>query len=296
MQVYVEKFENYLIKERDRSKNTVISYKRDLKQFFEFLNSEGIDLLKIDKINQTNIMAYILHLEKSGKNSATVSRNIATLKTFFKYLLNNNIISSDPVYKLRAPKIDKKPPNSVDLSSIELLLEQPDCSADKGIRDKAILELLFATGIKVSELISLTVSDINLNMAYIECRSAKKKRIIPIGKKASKALRSYIETTRSKMLKTPDDNILFVNCNGTRFTRQGLWKIIKSYAKKADIPESITPNILRHSFAMHLVSNGADMESLQVMLGHSDTATTQIYFQAQKNMIKDVYMKAHPRV
>lgn len=246
MQVYVEKFEDYLIKERDRSKNTVISYKRDLKQFFEFLNSEGINTLKIDKINQTNIMAYIFYLEKCGKTSATVSRNIATLKTFFKYLLNSNVISSDPVYKLRAPKINKKPPYTVNLSSIELLLEQPDCSADKGIRDKAILELLFATGIKVSELICLTVQDINLNMAYIECRSVKKRRIIPIGKKASKALGSYIETTRPKMLKIPDDKILFVNCSGTQFTRQGLWKLIKSYAKKADIHESITPNIFRH--------------------------------------------------
>ena len=295
MQSYIEPFGAYLAKEKKRAANTIVSYQRDLRQFIAFLDAEGIDTTQPGRINQTNIMAHILFLERNGKTSATVSRNIATLKTFFKYLLNSGVISHDPTYQIKAPKIKRKAPHSVDLNSIELLMRQPNDSGLKGIRDRAILELLFATGIKVTELITLDLSDINLSLGYIECYSGKRRRIIPMGKKAIQALQKYITHARRDMLKDKHSNILFVNCNGAPFTRQGLWKIIKAYAKKAGISDNITPNILRHSFAMHLVSNGADMESLREMLGHSDMATTQIYFQTQTNRLREVYDKAHPR-
>lgn len=278
MCAYIEQFGDYLAKERGRAHNTVLSYTQDLKSFYEFLAREGISAVKPEKINQTNIMAYMLYLEKSGKTAATICRKLTTLKTYFKFLMNNHFVANDPAYKIKAPKVIKKTPPSANADTIALLLAQPDHSTDKGVRDTVILALLFATGIKVSELINLNISDVQLTMHCVQCRSGNKKRIVPIDIATSNALKAYSPDVRQRMLKNPEEEALFVSRSGIRFTRQGLWKMIKAYAKKANIIESITPNILRHSFAMRLIANGADMEAVQERLGHSDTAVTQVYF------------------
>jgi integrase/recombinase XerD len=256
----------------------VMSYTIDLRNFYKFLASEGIAEQKPEKINQTNIMAYMLYLEKTGKTSATICRKLASLKSFCRFLLIKRRIADDPAYKIKAPKTELKLPPALDPKALNLLMHQPDQKTSKGLRDIAVLSLLFSTGIKVSELIQLNVSDIRFTTHVIDCRSGKRKRAIILDKDTARTMKAYKETARGLMLKNPVEEAFFVNCNGARFTRQGLWKVIKSYAQKANIAENITPTALRHSFAMKLVSSGEDMESLQQKLGHVDTTTTQVYF------------------
>ncbi|MDA3845709.1 MAG: tyrosine recombinase, partial [Vallitaleaceae bacterium] len=229
------------------------------------------------------------------KAPSTISRYVASIHSFFNYLYKKSLIKEDPSEVITSPKQNKKAPEILTMEEIELLLEQPKAVDKKGLRDKAMLELLYATGIRVSELINLSKDDLNIRMGYIRCSDKKKERIIPIGTPAKDALSKYVEYARSGMIKDPNDNTLFVSCLGHGMSRQGFWKIVKLYADKAGINKAITPHMLRHSFASHLVENGADLKSVQEMLGHSDIATTQIYAKMNTHRLKEVYAKAHPR-
>ena len=293
MEQSIVDFTEYLRNEKKSSENTVLSYARDLKGFGRFMKESGV--LDPAKVNRTNVMAYVYELQKQNKAGATVSRNIASIRSFFQFLQRKGLVSENPAADLELPKVEKKVPEILSLDKVELLLEQPSGEEDKEVRDKAMLELLYATGIRVTELISLKVEDINLPLEYIRCGSDTKSRIIPIGAQAKFSLRRYLEKVRENMVLRPDEEVLFVNCNGKPMTRQGFWKIIKAYAKKAGIDEDITPHMLRHSFAAHLIENGADLRSVQEMLGHSDISTTQIYTKLTNQKLKNVYAKAHPR-
>lgn len=249
----------------------------------------------VRKVNPTNLNSYMLYMEKERFATSTISRNVAALKSFFGYLLREGDIEQDPSGQMKAPKIEKKIPEVLTTAEVDLLLSQPSTGTNKGIRDKAMLELLYATGIRVSELISLKLSDVNLNGAYIHCRDLSKDRFIPFGNVAKNALKIYMKEVRPAMVSSDAEDILFTNCNGTAMSRQGFWKLLKKYAKNAGIQTDITPHTLRHSFAAHLVANGADLRSVQEMLGHSDISTTQIYARMNDRRIKDVYSKTHPR-
>lgn len=297
MEQRIADFADYLRNEKKSSENTALSYVRDLRGFCRFMQQSGVN--DVAKVNRTNVMAYVYELQKQKKAGATISRSIASLRSFFQYLMRKGIMAENPALDLELPKVEKKAPEILSLEKVELLLEQPKGEGDKELRDKAMLELLYATGIRVSELISLKLRDLNLALEYIRCGSAQKNRIIPIGVQAKYSLQKYIDKARANMILRPDEEALFVNCNGRPMTRQGFWKIIKSYAKKAGIDQDITPHItphmLRHSFAAHLIENGADLRSVQEMLGHSDISTTQIYTKLTNQKLKNVYAKAHPR-
>jgi len=289
----IEEFVDYLTNVKRASKNTIASYKRDLVKLNNYLISSGI--MDYHGVNSTNLNSYILMIEKQGMSTATVSRNIASVKAFFLYLLKQGIISEDPSETLKPPKIEKKAPVILTIEEINLLLEQPNGTAPKDIRDKAMLELLYATGIRVSELIGLRVKDVNLSMNFLQCRDGNKERVIPFTNETKVALENYLHNARDIMCKG-EQECLFTNCQGAPMTRQGFWKIIKYYSTKAGIKKDITPHTIRHSFAMHLVNNGADLKAVQEMLGHSDISTTQIYVKTNMNTkIKEVYDKAHPR-
>lgn len=293
MEQRITDFADYLRNEKKSSENTTLSYVRDLRGFCRFMEQSGVH--DAAKVNRTNVMAYVYELQKEKKAGATISRSIASLRSFFQFLLRKGIVTENPALNLELPKVEKKIPEILSLEKVELLLEQPKGDEEKEIRDKAMLELLYATGIRVSELISLKVRDVNLQLEYIRCGNVRKSRIIPIGVQAKFSLQRYIEKARANMILRPDEDILFVNCNGRPMTRQDFWKIIKSYAKKAGIDQDITPHMLRHSFAAHLIENGADLRSVQEMLGHSDISTTQIYTKLANQKLKNVYAKAHPR-
>lgn len=293
MEYEVKAFISYLHNEKKTSENTELSYKRDLAKLRTFLSEQGIS--DVAKITATNLNSYVLYLEKEKFAPATISRNIASTKAFFHYLYHDKKISEDVSENLKAPKIEKKAPEIMTMQEVALLLEQPSGNSAKEIRDKAMLELLYATGIRVSELISLKLSDLNMQMSFVICRDTNKERVIPFGNKARNALLHYLEQARGELIEDADSEFLFANCSGQPMSRQGFWKLIKSYAKKAGITADITPHTLRHSFAAHLVENGADLKSVQEMLGHSDISTTQIYANMNQNHIREVYAKAHPR-
>ncbi len=293
MQQHIVDFTEYLRTEKKSSENTVLSYGRDLRGFCRFL--EGAGITDVAVVNRTNVMAYIYELQKQNKSGATVSRNIASIRSFFQYLVRHGKAKENPVLDLELPKVERKPPEILSLEKVERLLEQPQGDGAKEMRDKAMLELLYATGIRVSELVSLRLQDVNLPLAYIHCGGESKSRMIPIGAQARFALQRYIEQAHRAMAAPEAGDILFVNCSGKPMTRQGFWKIMKSYAKQAGIEEDITPHMLRHSFAAHLIENGADLRSVQEMLGHSDISTTQMYAKLTNGNLKNVYAKAHPR-
>jgi len=285
-------FVEYLEKDKKVARNTLQSYSRDIKQFSDYIDSMKLDL---SSITGTDIQNYINHMQLGGKAVSSVSRSLASVRALFGYLVLKGKLSSDPTYKLKTPKTEKKLPRILTTAEVDTLLRCPDKTNPKGARDKAMLELLYATGIKVSELISLNISDIDLDFGYIKCANETDIRIIPLGKTAIKAMKDYITGSRIAMLAIPDEVALFVNCNGTRMTRQGFWKLIKAYAAQANIQKDITPHTLRHSFAAHLLENGADLASIQEMLGHKDIVSTQVYTKLMKNHIREVYNKAHPR-
>lgn len=270
----------YLRDAKHSSKNTIQSYERDLKYFFKFLNDNNIN--QIGAINSEWIERYIEHMKEISKSSSTISRTLASIRAFFFYLIKQEKVYENPALMIAMPKIPKKVPKILSESEIVLLLEQPHTTDIKGIRDKAMLELLYATGIRVSELITLKVTDVNVNQGYILCRDENKERSIPIGKPAITALKNYLGEVRYAMIRDQQEVALFVNCNGLPLTRQGFWKILKSYAKSANISTEITPHMLRHSFAAHLIQHGANLKSVQQMLGHSDISTTQVYTQIAK--------------
>lgn len=290
---HIDAFILYLHNMKKTSENTEMSYRRDLYKVQVFMENRGIG--DVNDITKNDLNAYVESMEAQKFAAATISRNIASLKAFFHYLVKEEIVTEDIAEELKAPKIEKKIPEILTMDEVIRLLDQPKGDSPKEIRDKAMLELLYATGIRVSELISLKVSDVNLKMGYILCRDANKERIIPFGKEAKNALVKYLDKTREEMIGGNDSDVLFSNCSGQAMSRQGFWKLIKYYAKKADIKSEITPHTLRHSFAAHLVENGADLRSVQEMLGHSDISTTQIYANMNHNHIREVYAKAHPR-
>jgi integrase/recombinase XerD len=293
MEALVEKFVNFLERDKRLSANTLQSYRRDIEQFFNYLKE--INLKNISNSNKTTIIAYLLYLQKKGRATSTISRNLASIRSFYQYISRNKLIDHDPTAELESPKVEKKLPQILSPEEVELLLEQPQCVDLKGYRDKAMLELLYATGIRVSELIQLDVDYINFENAHVKCSKGTRERMIPIGSIALKALREYIDKARPMLIQSNEETALFVNINGGRLTRQGFWKIIKQYKNQAKINKDITPHTLRHSFAAHLLENGADLRSIQEMLGHSDISSTQIYAQIAKNRLKDVYKKTHPR-
>lgn len=293
MEKTIDGFITYLHNVKKKSENTVLSYNRDLTKFIKYLRTNKITSL--DKVEEKDLEKYIKELNDNGFKSATVSRNIASLKAFFHYLNNEGVLSNDPTKSLKSPKIEKKIPEILTTDEVFALLEQPSGDSPKEIRDKAMLELLYATGIRVSELINLETSDVNLKTSSILCRDGSKSRTIPYGKKAKDALTRYLEGAREAIVDNKESTILFANCSGQKMSRQGFWKLIKHYAKKAGIESDITPHTLRHSFAAHLVENGADLRSVQEMLGHSDISTTQIYANMSHSHIREVYNRTHPR-
>lgn len=291
MDGYVDEYIEYLNSVKRASANTITSYRRDLKKLCSYILSIGIS--DIQDVNATDLNTYMIYMREEGMSTATVSRNIASIKSFFMFLFKRGIVKEDCAEQLKPPKIEKKIPEILTVSEVNLLLDQPSRSNPKEIRDKAMLELLYATGMRVSELISLKLEDVNLTMNYILCRDANKERVIPIENAAKSALEHYIKGARESMCE--GSAYLFTNMKGQPMTRQGFWKLIKSYAKKAGIDKDITPHMIRHSFASHLVSNGADLKAVQEMLGHSDISTTQIYLKSRQSRIKEEYDRAHPR-
>lgn len=293
MEREVQEYISYLHNVKHTSNNTEMSYKRDLLKVCHFMRERGIN--SATAVKEQDLKAYIHVLEEQKLAAATVSRNIASIKAFFLYLFSEGKIQNDAALCLKAPKIEKKMPEILTMGEVSALLEQANGDSPKEIRDKAMLELLYATGIRVTELISLKVSDVNLPMHFIMCRDPHKERMIPFGTQAHDALERYLGGVRAEMVEDKSSEILFANCSGKPMSRQGFWKLIKFYAKKAGITADITPHTLRHSFAAHLVENGADLKSVQEMLGHSDISTTQIYANMNHNRIREVYAKAHPR-
>ena len=289
----IEIFEKYLREEKKSSENTLSSYLRDIRQFGAYLDLHtDTDIVSA---TEDELSEYINWLKGQGKSVATVSRSIASLKCLYSYLTIRQIIAENPATKLVPDKGEHKLPQILTSQEVDLLLEQPECVDAKGYRDKAMLELLYATGIRVTELINLDITDINLAAGVIRCCTRDKERLIPMYAKAVKALSDYVTLVRPQMIALPDELSLFVNVNGERMSRQGFWKIIKYYQKKAHIEKDITPHTLRHSFAAHLLENGADIHAIQEMLGHADISSTQVYTQLVKKQLKDVYNKAHPR-
>ncbi len=293
MEKEIKAFIAYLHNVKNTSANTEMSYKRDLEKVQHFMADRGVH--ETAAISEQDLEDYVKYLEDNKFAAATVSRNIASLKAFYHYMVQEGIAKEDLSEPLKAPKIEKKVPEIMSPDEVVRLLEQPSGDSPKEVRDKAMLELLYATGIRVTELITLKLSDINMQMNFILCRDRNKERIIPFGMEAKNALARYLDGTRDEMLENKSSDVLFANCSGQPMSRQGFWKLIKFYAKKADIKADITPHTLRHSFAAHLVENGADLRSVQEMLGHSDISTTQIYANLNHSHIREVYAKAHPR-
>lgn len=289
----IKGFEAYLKNEKHSSDNTIASYLRDVRQFSAYLAANSkVDVISAEK---SDIEDYAQWMKKNGKSPASVSRAIASLKCVYNQLIIEGKLKYTPVSNIVTEKAEKKLPQILTSKEVELLLEQPKCTDMKGYRDKAMLELLYATGLRVSELIALDLSDVFLSAGVIRCKNHEKERMIPIYPAAIKALTDYISIIRTQMIAVPDEQALFVNVNGDRMSRQGFWKVIKKYQDEAKIDKEITPHTLRHSFAAHLLENGADIRSIQEMLGHADISSTQVYAQLVKKQLKDVYNKAHPR-
>ena len=285
-------YREYLIRERDASENTMSSYMRDLRQLQEYLlHEKGISLTEV---KEADLQAYIEHLRGEGKSVSTIARNIASWKNYYQYLIQQSIIQDNPARSLSAGKAEHKLPEILTNREVELLLQQPRATDAKGTRDKAMLELMYATGIRVSELIDLNVSDVNLQSGSIRCFSKNRERFIPMYPYAVSILRDYMDHVRASMVSSEENEALFVNMNGDRMSRQGFWKIIKYYASQAGIRKDITPHTLRHSFAAHLLERGADVKTVKELLGHSDVASTQVYSSLLKASIADAYKHAHP--
>jgi integrase/recombinase XerD len=293
MKAALNDFITYMSEVKKASVNTILSYQNDITKLMKHLDKQNIT--DADKINETSLNSYVLTMEKEGMSPATVSRNIASIKAFIFYLIKKGRLQYDPTERIKAPKVEKRPPHTLTLDQVNGLLEQPSTETIKGIRDRAMLELLYATGIRVSELISIQLEDVNLKNKFIKCCSAGRERIVPFGNMAKQALETYITKAREDLVGAIDSRVCFTNLSGEPMTRQGFWKIIKGYGKAAGIDDAITPQVLRHSFAVHMMENGADIRSIQELLGHTDVSTTQVYMQARTKKVRDVYTDTHPR-
>jgi len=286
-------FLTYIKEEKHATDNTFASYRRDMDMYFAFLVAQGQPdplVVKKDILNR-----YLEQLKESGKSANTIARNLSSIRSFYQYLMVQGRISDNPAKHIRYHVTNRKLPDILTADEVNLLLDQPKCTSPKGFRDKAMLELLYATGMKVTELVDLNIQDVNIQLSIIHCTGSNGGRFVPMYKTAAKALEEYIEKIRPLLLDSDDNPALFVNTNGARLTRQGFWKIIKAYAESAGINKDITPQTIRHSFASHLLENGADIRAIQEMLGHTDISSTQFYAKIIKNRYKDVYNKFHPR-
>ena len=292
MEKQIKLFLDFLENDKKLSSNTLQSYKRDILQYQEYIEQNNLNYLKM---TSSDINEYFNHLKDLNKKTSTISRNLATIRAFYQFLLRSKKIKKDPTIGVQSPKVEKKAPSILTAKEVELLLEQPKDVDLKGIRDKAMLEFAYATGMRVTEIISLNISDVNVKESYVTCNTGFKKRTIPLGSISMKALEDYIKKARPILIKDENTEALFVNVNGKRLTRQGFWKIVKYYKEQAHISKDITPHVLRHSFATHLLQNGAEIKAVQSMLGHSDISSTQVYMQFQKDNLKEIYNKAHPR-
>lgn len=292
MELIIQDFIEYL-NNRQVSKNTLMSYERDINQLVAYLT-------KLDKkmfdATEEDLQGYVVYMTTMGKSNATISRSVASMKAFYRYLLKNKLVEENIAEKLIAPKVEKKELSILSVSEIERLLEQPNQSDLKGQRDKAMLEILYATGIRVTELISLKVTDANLNAGHIKVKKKNKERVIPISNTALRYLKDYVENVRPLLIKTEEEESLFINTNGQKMTRQGFWKILKQYKDEAKIEKELTPHTIRHSFAVHMLQNGAELKSIQELLGHTDVASTMMYTHMTGINLKDEYSKAHPRI
>ncbi|NLZ93345.1 MAG: site-specific tyrosine recombinase XerD [Firmicutes bacterium] len=294
MENTIRDFIYYISVEKGLAANTLEAYNRDLHAFCTYLKKANINDFK--EVTRNNIIGYLQTLKKSGKATSTLSRNMASIRSFYSYLFQERLIVENPTVDLESPKLEKKLPRVLTTQEVDLLLEQPDVQQVAGIRDKAMLEVIYATGIRVSELMSLDVLDVNLEAGFIRCTGkGAKERIIPMGSVAVHYVSEYLNRSRPKLIRSHDEEAMFVNQHGKRLTRQGFWKILKKYVRKAGIVKGITPHTLRHSFATHLLENGADLRSVQEMLGHADISTTQIYTQVTRSKLRDIYKKTHPR-
>ena len=288
----ITRYEEYLVREKHASQNTVSSYLRDISQFADYLQARGPELLEV---TAETVQSYMDWMLSRGKSAASVTRFLASVKSFYNFQIFSGKVKANPAKGVAAAKAERKYPKILTSKEVDLFLEQPQCVDAKGFRDHAMLELLYATGIRVSELITLDLEDLNLAAGFIHCSSKGKERIIPLYRTAVKALQDYAWKIRPQLISDEEETALFVNMNGERMSRQGFWKIIKYYQEKAGIEKEITPHTLRHSFAVHLLENGADLRSIQEMLGHADISSTQIYTHVVKGNLKDIYQKAHPR-
>ncbi len=294
MSDWIADFINYLSVERGLALNTLESYGRDLRQYAQYLGAQ--DYPSLDAVSRETIVGYLLHLQEEGKATATIARRLAALKAFYQYLVRERLMSEDPTSNLESPKLERRLPRVLSVGEVERVLRQPDPHYPAGLRDRAMLELLYATGIRVSELVSLNLGDVNLEQGYLRCiGKGQKERLVPIGSFAMESLRQYLSQARGRLVRDVREQSLFVNHHGRRLTRQGFWKIVKRYSQEAEIDRSITPHTLRHSFATHLLENGADLRSVQEMLGHADISTTQIYTHLTRARLKEVYTRSHPR-
>ena len=292
MEKQIKLFLEFLQNEKKLSDNTLQSYKRDIIQYQNYIEENQINYTKVSK---EDIKTYLNYLKKVGKKSSTISRNLASIRSFYQFLIRNRKIKNDPTDDVQSPKVEKRIPSVLTAQEVELLLEQPKDVDLKGTRDKAMLEFAYATGMRVTEIINLNIENVNIEEGYVICRTGAKQRNIPLGSLSLSALKEYIEDARPILIKNEREKALFVNVNGKRLTRQGFWKIVKYYKEQAHITKDITPHVLRHSFATHLLQNGADLKAIQTMLGHSDISSTQVYMQFQDSGLKDIYQKAHPR-
>ncbi|MBM4762188.1 site-specific tyrosine recombinase XerD [Bacillus sp. B15-48] len=296
MNEHLKDFIHFLVVEKGLSRNTIIAYERDLKSYLTYLQTtEG--LTELGRVQRSQIVHFLAYLKNGGKSSKTIARHVASIRAFHQFLLREKAVEHDPTVHIESPQLEKTLPKVLSLKEVETLLDAPKLINQYGYRDKAMLELLYATGIRVSELISLNLADIHLTMGFIRCiGKGNKERIIPIGKTSTLALEKYLEKGRPKFVaKQHKDEALFLNHHGKRLTRQGFWKILKRLSKESGIEKELTPHTLRHSFATHLLENGADLRAVQEMLGHADISTTQIYTHVTKTRLKDVYSKFHPR-
>ena len=292
MEKQVKLFLDFLKDDKKLSDNTLQSYRRDIEQYEKYVSDNKINYLKV---TEETILEYMEYLREENKKESTISRSLASIRSFYQYLIRVKKIKKDPTMTIESPKISKRTPNILTSKEVELLLDQPKDVDLKGTRDKAMLEFAYATGMRVTEMISLDIDDVKLDEGYVVCRGRSKSRNIPLGSMSLKALKEYIDDARPYLIRDESEEALFVNVNGTRLTRQGFWKIVKYYKEQAHITKDITPHVLRHSFATHLLQNGADLKAIQTMLGHSDISSTQVYMQFQDSGLKDIYQKAHPR-
>lgn len=292
MKQKIDEYAHYLIIKKNKSANTVISYTRDLKKVVAFLEDNGIK--SWSEVTSTDLMSYILHIQELGLSVATISRNIVSIKAFFEYLERQGVVADEPAALLKAPHLERKTPEIISMDDTVKLITAPSGNTPKELRDRAMLELLYATGVKVSELISIKMSDVNLQMGYIICSMSVNDRIIPFGDEAKQALLNYLKNGRYALTGDTDTDFLFTNIKGEPMSRQGFWKIIKAYGRKVGI-EEIKPHTLRHSFAAHMIENGADLKSVSEMLGHTDISATQVYAVFGDSRLREVYTKTHPR-